>query len=58
MVLKGKEDRTFKGYATKFSSRGSTVMFDLSKFVSQRYLAIYGDKNIISFYNSFFLLKL
>ena len=44
MVLKVKYDRTFQGYTNNSSSRGSAVMFDLSKSVSQLYLSIYGDK--------------
>ena len=36
MVLKGeKKDRTFQGFTNNSSSKGSTVMFDLSKSVLQ-----------------------
>ena len=42
MVLKGKKYQTFHGFTNKFSYRGTTLMFVLSKSGSQLYLAIYG----------------
>ena len=41
---KWEEIQTFQCYASKLSSRGSTVMFELSKYFSQLYLEIYQDE--------------
>ena len=51
-VLKGKWDRTFHSFTNNSSSRGSTVMFDLSKSFSQLYLEIYEKKIDFFFYIS------
>ena len=40
----GIKDRTNQGFTNISSSRGSTIMFDISKFLSQLCLAIYGEK--------------
>ena len=40
----GIKDRTNQGFTNFSSSRGSTIMFDLSKSITQLYPAIYGEK--------------
>ena len=44
----GIKDRTNQGFTNISSSKGSTIMFDLSKSFSQLCLAIYGE-NFFSF---------
>ena len=43
MVPEGIKDRTNLGFKNISSSRGSTIMFDLSKSISQLCLSIYGE---------------
>ena len=48
MVSEGIKDLTNKGFTNNFSSRWSTIMFDLSKSFPQLCLAICGEKIIFS----------
>ena len=44
MVSEGIKDRTNQCFINTSRSRGSTIMFDISKSFSQICLAIYGEK--------------
>ena len=54
MVSEGIKDRTNQGFTNISSSRGSTIMLDLSNSFLQLCLAIYGEKKDFLFSISIF----
>ena len=49
MVRKGEKDQTFQGFTNISSSKGSTILFDLSKSFIQLFLEMYGERKNKSF---------